>query len=40
MLLSKPTRFLDHVSPAMFEALALVEEGGQSDWYPHDDRYV
>jgi len=40
MLLSKPTRFLDHVSPAMFEALALVEEGGHSDWYPHDDRYV
>src|SRR6185436_18079936 len=38
MLLSKPTRFLDHVSPAMFEALALVEEGGRSDWYPHDDR--
>ena len=40
MLLSKPTRFLDHVSPAMFETLALVEEGGHSDWYPHDDRYV
>src|SRR6267143_298182 len=40
MLLSKPTRFLDHVSPAMFEALALVEEGGHFDWYPHDDRYV
>ncbi len=38
MLLSKPTRFLDYVSPAMFEALALVEEGGHSDWYPHDDR--
>ncbi|MGQ0665654.1 MAG: ATP-dependent helicase [Nitrospiraceae bacterium] len=28
MLLSKPTRFLDHVSPAMFDTLALVEEGG------------
>jgi DNA helicase-2/ATP-dependent DNA helicase PcrA len=40
MLLSKPTRFLDHVSPAMFDTLALVEEGGRSDWYPHDDRYV
>ncbi len=40
MLLSKPTRFLDHVSPAMFETLALVEEGGRSDWYPRDDRYV
>jgi DNA helicase II / ATP-dependent DNA helicase PcrA len=39
-ILSKPTRFLDHVSPAMFETLALVEEGGRSDWYPHDDRYV
>lgn len=40
MLLSKPTRFLDYVSPEMFEALALVEEGGHSDRYPHDDRYV
>jgi DNA helicase-2/ATP-dependent DNA helicase PcrA len=40
MLLSKPTRFLDYVSPALFEALALVEEGGHSNWYPHDDRYV
>ena len=38
MLLSKPSRFLDHVSSALFEPLALVEEGGQSDWYPHDDR--
>ena len=32
--------FLDHVSPAMFDTLALVEEGGRSDWYPHDDRSV
>ena len=40
MLLSKPTRFLDHVPPAMFDTLALVEEGGRSDWYPHDDWYV
>jgi DNA helicase-2/ATP-dependent DNA helicase PcrA len=35
MLLSKPTRFLDHVSPTMFEQLALIEEGSRSDW----DRY-
>ena len=27
MLLSKPSRFLDHVSPRLFETLALVEEG-------------
>ena len=40
MLLSKPSRFLDHVSSAMFDALALVEERGRSDWYPHDDRDV
>jgi len=32
MLLSKPTRFLDHVSPAMFEHLALIEEGSHADW--------
>ena len=32
MLLSKPTRFLDHVSPAMFDQLALVEEGSHADW--------
>lgn len=38
MLLSKPTRFLDHVSPAMFEQLALVEEGPQNDWGRHPDR--
>jgi DNA helicase-2/ATP-dependent DNA helicase PcrA len=40
MLLSKPTRFLDHIPPAMFDTLALVEEGGRSDWYPHDNRYL
>lgn len=40
MLLSKPTRFLDHVSPAMFDQLALVEEGGHSDWRAYrDDAY-
>jgi DNA helicase-2/ATP-dependent DNA helicase PcrA len=32
MLLSKPTRFLDPVSPALFDQLALVEEGYESDW--------
>jgi DNA helicase-2/ATP-dependent DNA helicase PcrA len=41
MLLSKPSRFLDHVSSAMFDALALIEEEGvRSDWNPHDDRYA
>jgi DNA helicase-2/ATP-dependent DNA helicase PcrA len=38
MLLSKPTRFLDHISPAMFEQLALVEEGDGSDWGRYRDR--
>lgn len=37
MLLSKPTRFLDHVSPAMFEQLALIEEGSRSDWRGYQD---
>src|SRR6476646_2032920 len=37
MLLSKPTRFLDHISPAMFEQLALVEEGNQADWGRYRD---
>jgi len=32
MLLSKPTRFLDHVSPALFDQLALVEEDQRSGW--------
>ncbi|BCA56710.1 ATP-dependent DNA helicase [Nitrospira sp. KM1] len=32
MLLSKPTRFLDHVSPALFDQLALIEEGSHGDW--------
>ncbi|HEX6949694.1 MAG TPA: ATP-dependent helicase [Nitrospira sp.] len=38
MLLSKPTRFLDHVSPALFQQLALVEEGHQPDWGRYRDR--
>jgi DNA helicase-2/ATP-dependent DNA helicase PcrA len=38
MLLSKPTRFLDHVSPALFDQLALVEEGHQADWGRYRDR--
>ncbi|HSQ52328.1 MAG TPA: ATP-dependent helicase [Nitrospiraceae bacterium] len=40
MLLSKPSRFLDPVSPALLDQLALVEEGGQHDWYSRDDRYA
>lgn len=40
MLLSKPSRFLDPVSPAMLDQLVLVEEGGRPDWYSRDDRYV
>jgi len=40
MLLSKPSRFLDPVSPALLEQLVLVEEGGRPDWYSRDDRYV
>jgi DNA helicase-2/ATP-dependent DNA helicase PcrA len=39
MLLSKPTRFLDHVSPAMFDQLALVEEGGHADWRGYRDEF-
>ncbi len=31
MLLSKPSRFLDHVSSDFVDTLALVEEGGQGD---------
>jgi len=37
MLLSKPTRFLDHVSPAMLEQLALVEEGSEANWSRYRD---
>jgi len=32
MLLSKPSRFLDHVSSDLLETLALVEEDGREDW--------
>jgi len=32
MLLSKPSRFLDHVSSDCLEILALAEEGGREDW--------
>ncbi|MGH7219230.1 MAG: ATP-dependent helicase, partial [Nitrospiraceae bacterium] len=37
MLLSKPSRFLDPVSPALLDQLVLVEEGGRQDWYSCDD---
>lgn len=39
MLLSKPTRFLDHVSPALFDQLALVEEDQRSGWGEYRDRF-
>jgi DNA helicase-2/ATP-dependent DNA helicase PcrA len=32
MLLSKPSRFLDHVSSDLLDTLALVEEGGREDY--------
>ena len=37
MILSKPSRFLDPVSPGQLEQLVLMEEGGQADWYSRDD---
>src|SRR6478736_1403026 len=37
MLLSKPSRFLDPVMPALLDQLVLVEEGGRHDWYSRDD---
>lgn len=37
MVLSKPSRFLDPVSPALLDQLVLVEEDGQPDWYSRDD---
>jgi DNA helicase-2/ATP-dependent DNA helicase PcrA len=37
MLLSKPTRFLDSVAPALLDQLVLVEEGGRPDWNARDD---
>jgi DNA helicase-2/ATP-dependent DNA helicase PcrA len=39
MLLSKPSRFLDHVSSDLLDTLALVEEGGQEDWGMARDPY-
>ncbi len=39
MLLSKPSRFLDKVSPSLVESLALVEEGAESDWGAQDRHY-
>uniref|UniRef100_UPI00117DC660 3'-5' exonuclease n=1 Tax=Nitrospira cf. moscoviensis SBR1015 TaxID=96242 RepID=UPI00117DC660 len=38
MLLSKPSRFLDHVSSDLLDMLALVEEGG-GDWGMAQDLY-
>jgi DNA helicase-2/ATP-dependent DNA helicase PcrA len=39
MLLSKPSRFLDHVSPDLFDTVALVEEGGRgSNWGSYRDQ--
>ena len=32
ILLSKPSRFLDHVSSDLLDTIALVEEGGREDW--------
>src|SRR6476660_7327714 len=37
MLLSKPSRFLDPVTPALLDQLVLVEEGGREDWYSRDE---
>lgn len=39
MLLSKPTRFLDHVPPAMYEQLALIEEGSHAQWRGYRDDF-
>lgn len=39
MLLSKPSRFLDHVSSDLLDTLALVEEGGRGDWGGRDSYY-
>ena len=39
MLLSKPSRFLDHVSSDLLDTLALVEEGGREDWGMARDPY-
>lgn len=39
MLLSKPSRFLDHVPPDLLDTVVLVEEGGRGNWgsYPDSD---
>ncbi|NOS76761.1 MAG: ATP-dependent helicase [Nitrospira sp.] len=37
MLLSKPSRFLDHVSSDLFDTVALVEEGARGDWGSYRD---
>ena len=37
MLLSKPSRFLDPVAPALLDQVVLVEENGRQDWYSRDD---
>ena len=37
MLLSKPSRFLEPVAPALLDQLVLVEEGGRPDWYARDE---
>ena len=37
MLLSKPSRFLDPVTPALLDQLVLVEEDGRPDWYARDE---
>ena len=39
MLLSKPTRFLDHVPPAMVEQLALIEEDSSPEWRRYSDGF-
>lgn len=39
MLLSKPSRFLDHVSSDLLDQVALVEEGGRGEWGRSHDSY-
>jgi DNA helicase-2/ATP-dependent DNA helicase PcrA len=39
MLLSKPSRFLDHVSSDLLDQVALVEEGGRGEWGRSHDPY-
>lgn len=40
MLLSKPTRFLDHVSSSLIETFVLVEEGRSLEWGAESDRHT